>query len=165
MTTFSCKLFWLLVVMLPCKFIGIKPFFHSSKDFILSLMKAINFCVCNKNTIIVSSVKSIVLHCKLMWFLVKIQVENVIKHMFWDAQFSRYMLPSGVLTCFSPVLFVMKRSVLLGVLKTQSTPGVSCDWMIMEYTHDECCNMLVFVGTYSSPWSCCIGIHAVSSRH
>jgi hypothetical protein len=40
--------------------------------------------------------------------------------------------------------------VLLSLLKTQCAAGVSCDWMIVEYTHDEYCNMFVSLGTFNS---------------
>jgi hypothetical protein len=36
------------------------------------------------------------------------------------------------------------------IWSTQCTAGLSCDWMIMEYTHDEHCDMLLTLGDCNS---------------
>jgi hypothetical protein len=41
-------------------------------------------------------------------------------------------------------------SELLGVPKMQCTGRVSCDQMIIQYTHEEYCNMLLTLGTCNS---------------
>jgi hypothetical protein len=59
------------------------------------------------------------------------------------------MSPSNRATCFSAVLFIMTvQSTLLGVLKTQYTVEISSDQVIVEYTRDEYCSMLL------TPYAC-----------
>jgi hypothetical protein len=54
-------------------------------------------------------------------------------------------------TCVSVMLFVMiSHSAFLGLLKTYCTARVSSDWMIMEYTHDEYCDMSIILGACNS---------------
>lgn len=78
---------------------------------------------------------------------VKNQVKNIIQHMSCNAQFKRSTSPSNEVTYSSAVSLVMTiYSTLLGVL-TQWTAGVSNHQMLMEYTHDEYCDMLLFPGT------------------
>jgi len=54
------------------------------------------------------------------------------------------MSPSNGLPHFSPVLFTMTVSILLGICNThtQCIARLSCDWLIKEYTCNRYCNML-----------------------
>lgn len=66
--------------------------------------------------------------------------------------FSRYTSQSNGLVFFPAVSLVTTiHSACLGILKPRSAQkGVSCDQMIVQYTHDEYCDMLLTLGISNS---------------
>lgn len=88
----------------------------------------------------------------------------LIQYMFHDAQFSRYTSPSNGITYFEHCC----PDTVCAVGSTQDTEctaGASFDRMIMKYTRDEYCNMLLTLAACNNRASTyyCMGIRATLS--
>jgi hypothetical protein len=68
----------------------------------------------------------------------------------WDVQFSKYILLSNVVTRLNSIICHNERCVVRCTQDTQYTAVLSCDQIIMEYTHDRYCNMPLMLSACNS---------------